>query len=80
MSDKYIIRNCPAFLDDVQLLEFSEGTCNSLQNHRTYCQDCTDCIMKQIVASCENKIDTEFNSGSMFAEEILELLDIQEVE
>lgn len=49
MSDKYIIKNCPAFLDDVQLLEFSEGTCNSLQNHRTYCQDCTDCVMKQIV-------------------------------
>lgn len=23
MNDKYIIRNCPAFLDDVQLLEFS---------------------------------------------------------
>lgn len=70
MSDKYIIKNCPAFLDDVQLLEFSEGTCNSLQTHRTYCQDCTDCVLKQIVKQ----------AGYCLCPEILELLDIQEVE
>lgn len=70
MSDKYIIKNCPAFLDDVQLLEFSEGTCNSLQNHRAYCQDCTDCLSKQIVKQ----------AGYCLCPEILELLDIQEVE
>lgn len=90
MSDKkMIIRNCPAFLDDVQLLEFSEGTCNSLQNHRTYCQDCTDCVLKQIVELCkEIKCPCEYKgadcwecteSGARrFADRILQLLDIQE--
>ena len=93
---KYIIKNCPAFLDDVQLLEFSEGTCNSLQNHRTYCQDCTDCVLKQIVELCKdyyknceiegNCIDDRtctscfFGGGNELAQDILSNLDIQEVE
>ena len=93
---KYIIKNCPAFLDDVQLLEFSEGTCNSLQNHRTYCQDCTDCVLKQIVELCKdyyknceiegNCIDDRtctscfFGGGNELAQDILSNLDIEEVE
>lgn len=91
MRDKYIIKNCPAFLNDVQLLEFSEGTCNSLQTHRTYCQDCTDCVLKQIVELCKGiKCPCEYKgadcwecteSGARrFADKILKLIDIQEVE
>ena len=88
---KYIIKNCPAFLDDVQLLEFSEGTCNSLQNHRKHCQDCTDCVMKQIVELCKNVcIDCSNIKRVTYTQckdlnncktaKILQLLDIQECE
>ena len=72
---KYIIKNCPAFLDDVQLLEFSEGTCNSLQNHRTYCQDCTDCVMKQIYDLCNHYKDVD-----IVALQVTKLLQIEEVD
>jgi hypothetical protein len=90
-NKKMIIQNCPAFLDDIQLLEFSKGTCNSLQNHRAYCQNCTDCVLKQIVELCKN-IDCpcEYQGADCwecsrigaktFADKILKLLDIQEVE
>lgn len=77
-NKKYIIRNCPCFFEENE--EANDYTCAWNGTEELACQDCTDCVMKQIVASCENKMGTEFNSGSMFAEEILELLDIQEVE
>lgn len=82
---KYIIKNCPAFLDDVQLLEFSEGTCNSLQTHRTYCQDCTDCVLKRIVEMCQTykKVEccqlTEYARREV-AMKILDMLEIEECE
>lgn len=75
MSNKYIIKNCPACLPMTKLCD-SENTTKA----GMYCWDCTDCVMKQIVERCKHKMDTEFNSGSMFAEEILQLFDIEEVE
>ena len=66
MSDKYIIRNCPAiygvFFDKCKKDHYEDGT--------VLCQDCTDCVMKQIVKQ----------AGYCLCPEILELLDIQEVE
>ena len=80
---KYIIKNC---------LSYVNGVCD---NQDMFCQDCTDCVMKQIVelckdaqseCSCKNPnkdIDCfECTSGGRaeLGTEILELLDIQEVE
>ena len=56
-----------------------------------YCINCTDCKLKQIVELCKNiksinKTNSyvgeyiEFTQRSPLADEILELLDIQEVE
>ena len=46
---KYIIRNCPAiygvFLNKCKKDHYEDGT--------ILCQDCTDCVMKQIVESCK---------------------------
>ena len=85
MSDKYIIRNCELICN---------GEC---PNSKTgYCQDCTDCLLKQIVGLCKdyyknceiegNCIDDRtctscfFGGGNELAQDILSNLDIQEVE
>ena len=86
MSDKYIIRNCPA-------ISFTIGCLNE-EVEVWDCQDCTDCVLKQIVELCKeikltySKLDkpltatqcTALFSRVMLANQILELLDIQEVE
>lgn len=72
---KYIIKNC---------ISYENGLCD---NQDVFCQDCTDCVLKQIVEKCKrilsiNKgFENEFTFGKMtFAEFILKDLDIQEVE
>lgn len=93
---KHIIKNCPCFVEGIAIKgnEQKTQTCN---NHKvrelTLCQDCTDCVLKQIVELC-NKIiflngGTDFTDVDMYkhaigenfvAKKILQLLDIQEVE
>lgn len=75
MSDKYTIRNCELICN---------GEC---PNSKTgYCQDCTDCVMKQIVELCKHDIEQwkAVLNGNILegcvSNKILKLLDIQEVE
>lgn len=70
---KYIIKNCECKVKGKTTLCVRDIPYKK-------CENITDCIMKQIVEKCKDKMDTEFNSGSMFAEEILNLLQIEEVE
>lgn len=92
MSDKYIIRNCPCFVEGIAIKghEQKTQTCN---NHKirelTLCQDCTNCLMKQIVELCKEvenieNVKTLYDAAQsgMFlqANRILKFLDIQEVE
>ena len=67
---KYIIKNCELICN---------GEC---PNSKTgYCQDCTDCVMKQIVELCKDELGRVRTIGKdIMAEEILKLLDIQECE
>lgn len=90
MSNKYIIKNCPNYDDYFNPNE----TCR--KKYSQYCQDCTDCVLKQIVEKCKNykescKIEgnclderlcsTCFLGGANeLGEWILDDLDIQEVE
>lgn len=81
MSDKYIIRNCPNYDDYF----YPNETCR--KKYSQYCQDCTDCLLKQIVEKCKRTLsinkgsENEFTLGKMtFAEFILKDIDIQEVE
>ena len=57
-------------------------------NHKelyVYCQDCTDCVMKQIVELCKKELNSleEYvdvrNIECVILQNILKLLDIQEV-
>ena len=72
MSDKYIIRNCPA-------LSFSLGFyCDEYQKK---CQDCTDCLLKQIVEKCKGELGRVRTIGKdILADEILQLFEIEECE
>lgn len=82
---KYIIKNCPCYVQ----YENSLHLCCDGQGDGE-CQDCTDCVIKQIVELCKNKNyfvkrfpNAQFSSGvqnSELAFDILQLLDIQEVE
>ena len=72
MSDKYIIRNCPCY--DANGDEYD---CSWEYSKELYCQDCTDCILKQIVKKCKKSLEVSY---CPIEQEILELLDIEECE
>lgn len=80
---KYIIKNCPNFDDYFNPNE----TCK--KRYSQYCQDCTDCVLKQIVELAkgykEELIDRKTKKVVAtryfkLTKEILELLDIEEIE
>lgn len=79
----YVIQNCPA------CRQYQAGvyTCDDLYDcDLQRCQDCTDCVMKQIVELCKenlNSLETYVDVRSIecaVLQNILQLLDIQEVE
>lgn len=79
MNDKYIIRNCPALVG----CRVEQDLCYKNELHK--CQDCTDCVLKQIVEKCKFWIDAEKNNryktnGWILSDDILRLLNIQDVE
>lgn len=76
MSDKYVIKNCPNYDDYF----YPNETCR--KKYSQYCQDCTDCVLKQIYKLCKDDY-TQFGDKELrydTLEEIIKLLDIQEVE
>lgn len=88
---KYIIKNCPAFV----LMRTGTNTtyfdmCGNAKG-RIACKDCTDCLLKQIVEKCKKsrykvlyskyqREDIETTKIKKTAQEILNLLEIEEVE
>lgn len=69
----YIVKNCPAF--DKQYNE-----CHSkIEPHKIYCQDCTDCVIKQVIGKCKDMASDRDYYAYDFANEILQLLDIEEI-
>lgn len=83
---KYIIKNCPNLSHAIM----ADGTERNFQcglEIDKYCQDCTDCVMKQIVELCkeessiiQHKQKIKVKGLNKLADRIFELLDIQEVE
>ena len=73
---KYIIKNCPAIYgvspDGCKKDHYEDGI--------VLCQDCTDCVMKQIYEMCKSQKESSCTFAVAFlADRILQLLDIQEV-
>ena len=95
MSDKkMIIRNCPASSKDFRLN--CQGKAYIDKYKCVYglleCQDCTDCVLKQIVEKCKKEITAYRNTilpndgtntfhfgRQSFAYDILQMLDIEEI-
>ena len=89
MSDKYVIRNCPAITTGWHDKDY---ICNTHKMGCEHCKDCTDCVLKQIVKitknytkGCGKHCDInrkEKNCGKTCnaykIRQILELLDIEE--
>ena len=82
MTNKYVIRNCPALYQ-------INGMTNECLGTDYQCQDCTDCVLKKIVELCNKTapICKECNSydcsscgnyTNSLDKEILQLLDIEE--
>lgn len=81
--NKYRVKNCPA-------ISFAGG-CQNGEIKVWDCQDCTDCVMKQIVQECRKSIKC-FESNEIacpvcndaasaeLAQDILQRLQIEEVE
>lgn len=74
---KYVIKNCENYDHFLQ-----EPTCNK---YSCDCQDCTDCVIKQIVELCKHykkhsDCGRDCPSFGSFLNKLLNKLDIQEVE
>lgn len=88
MSDKYIIKNCPAIYKNFE----DNFVCTAqikVKSFPFYCQNCTDCVMKQIVEKLrqlETKSEqlsfSEFKQyiDEMYINEMNDLLNIEECE
>jgi hypothetical protein len=80
---KYIIKNCPCFNEGHPMLDYY-GECLSLTDDTQVCQDCTDCVMKQIVELCKQTCRKRCTNDCLGTKkhcgykQILKLLDIQE--
>lgn len=78
-QSKYIIKNCPALRGQVCTELFIK------LDIMVDCQDCTDCVMKQIVELCRHSKEysdcgRDCSSFGSFLNKLLDKLDIQEVE
>ena len=75
---KYIVKNCPC------LYEYGKGDCcNDLKfDQHTLCQDCTDCLIKQVIEKCKFLKSTfDYDKASNYVtNEILQLFEIEECE
>ena len=70
MTKIYIVKNCPCY---------ELGKCNNEHIGDEYCQDCTDCTIKQVVEMCK-KYSYIFSERGILASLILHSLQVQEVE
>lgn len=73
MNKKYIVKNCPSVYS-------KHYKCDGI--YYGPCQDCTDCLIKQVVNKCKGNKEYALEylgHRDMLAEEILQLFEIEEV-
>ncbi len=81
--NKYIIKNCPV---NYGLYKEMCGFVEEHEDTSKKCQDCTDCVMKQIVELCKETCRKRCTNNCLGKKkycgygQILQKLDIQEVE
>lgn len=79
-ANKYIVKNCKS---NYKLN--GKYVCGAPRIHHYFCQNCTDCIIKQVINKCkyyQNKIGRtpQYRAGFVDAtSNILQLFDIEEI-
>lgn len=71
-ANKYIVKNCPCNVT-------TEDMCDCENTNETYCQDCTDCVIKQVINECKWETNIDVNDRGDLAERILSSFDIEEI-
>ena len=70
----YIVKNCPALKGWICYEQFIK------QNKMVDCQDCTDCVMKQIYKTCKGQKESScVFAVALLADRTLRLFDIEEI-
>ena len=54
MQRKYVVKNCPCNVT-------TEDMCDWENTNETYCEDCTDCLIIQVIEKCKEAIKTYDN-------------------
>ncbi|WP_405316459.1 hypothetical protein [Faecalibacillus faecis] len=73
-ANKYIVKNCKS--------NYKLGgkyICDALRIPHYLCQDCTDCIIKQVIEVCKWETNIDVNDRGNLAERILSSFDIEEI-
>lgn len=73
---KYIIENCPCYINDYWNFEACKNGSTVNGTYITRCNSVDDCLLKQIVEKCK---ENYANENRVLADEILNLLEIEEV-
>ena len=74
-ANEYIVRNCPCYTSKGDYYD-------CWANQDTWCENITDCVIKQVIEKCKG--EHEKGASYMFwvdkfAQEILQLFDIEEI-
>lgn len=70
MDKKYIVKNCPSV--------YKSYRTNYGCDYDGPCEECTDCLIKQVIKSCKGSLDMGYRD-EFISSEILQLFEIEEV-
>ena len=73
-ANKYIVKNCPCYANYENKLHLC---CDGQGDGE--CQGCTDCVIKQVIEKCKDMASDRGYYAYDFANEILQLFDIEEI-
>ena len=76
-ANKYIVKNCPSIC-------FGKLCSKPFLSYALNCQDCTDCVIKQVIEVCNIYKNFTANTTNDYAKRelalhILDLFDIEEI-
>lgn len=65
---KYIVKNCPAYQKELITMDFKTGETKATDKNYCMnpflpnkCQDCTDCVIKQVIEKCKGAVSDYSN-------------------
>lgn len=73
-ANKYIVKNCKS---NYKLN--GKYVCGAPRIHHYFCQDCTDCVIKQVIEECKWETNIDVNDRGDLAKRILSSFDIEEI-